>query len=154
MHNPTPPQHPPTQQHPARRVKNRQHALASPLPPSPLPLPSSPLQKTSKLIALPSLPHSDAFLGSYGNRAGSTINSTLSPVGAPLGKGLETVTRPVGNVVDAVVGGVMRSGAAHGEVAGVGAGNMDKKTDEQNERLREPLGGEEQTGQNPLGLRD
>ncbi|MCJ1429709.1 hypothetical protein MMC29_007624 [Sticta canariensis] len=96
----------------------------------------------------------DAFLGSYGNRAGSTINSTLSPVGAPLGKGLETVTRPVGNVVDALVGGVMRSGAAHGDIAGVGAGNMDKKRDEENERLREPLGGEEQTGQNPLGLRD
>ena len=71
-----------------------------------------------------------------------------------MGKGLETVARPVGNVVDAVVGGVMRSGGAHGDIAGVGAGNMDKKTDEENERLREPLGGEEQTGQNPLGLKD
>lgn len=120
-------------------------------------MPSSPSllsKKSSKLIALPSLPHSDAFLGSYGNRAGSTINSALSPVGAPVGKGLETVARPVGNVVDAVVGGVMRSGGAHGDIAGVGAGNMDKKTDEENERLREPLGGEEQTGQNPLGLKD
>lgn len=59
----------------------------------------------------------------------------------------------MGNVVDALVGGVIRSGAAHGEVAGVGAGNMDVKKDADQERLREPLGGEEQTGENPLGLR-
>ncbi|MCJ1466423.1 hypothetical protein MMC07_005042 [Pseudocyphellaria aurata] len=97
--------------------------------------------------------HVDAFLGSYGNAAGSKINSALSPVGAPVGKGLETATRPVGNVVDAVVGGVLRFGGASGEAAGVGAGNMDLKNDAETERLREPLGGEEQTGQNPLGLR-
>lgn len=95
----------------------------------------------------------DAFLGSYGNAAGSKVNSALSPVGGPVGKGLETVTRPVGNVVDAVVGGVIRFGGASGEAAGVGAGNMDLKNDAEKERAREPLGGEEQTGQNPLGLR-
>lgn len=47
----------------------------------------------------------------------------------------------------------MRFGGAHGEVAGVGAGNLDNKKDEEKERAREPVGGEEQTGQNPLGLR-
>lgn len=70
-----------------------------------------------------------------------------------MGKGLETVAKPVGNVVDALVGGVMRSGGAHGEAAGVGAGNLDNKKDEEQQRLREPLGGEEQTGENPLGLK-
>lgn len=55
--------------------------------------------------------------------------------------------------MDSLVGGVIRFGGAHGEIAGVGAGNMDEKKDAEAERLREPLGGEEQTGENPLGLK-
>ena len=48
----------------------------------------------------------------YGNKAGDAISSTLGKVGAPLGTGLEYGTRPVGSIVDTVVGGVMRSGEA------------------------------------------
>lgn len=46
----------------------------------------------------------------------------------------------------------MRFGDAHGDVAGVGAGNMDHKRAEENEEAHRPVGGEEQTGANPLGL--
>lgn len=95
------------------------------------------------------------FLGSYGNAAGNKIESTLSPIGRPMGKGFQIVTKPVGGVVDAVVGGLIRSGAAYGEVAGVGAGNMDKKKAEEKEEKaerHEEVGGKEQTGENPLGI--
>lgn len=92
------------------------------------------------------------FLGSYGNAAGNKVESTLSPIGRPMGKGFETVTKPVGGVVDALVGGLMRSGGAYGEVAGVGAGNMDKKKAEEKAEMHEEVGGKEQTGLNPLGL--
>lgn len=47
---------------------------------------------------------------SYGNKAGDTISSTLGKVGQPVGKGLSYGTAPVGNIVDSLVGGVMRSG--------------------------------------------
>ena len=69
-----------------------------------------------------------------------------------MGKGFQIVTKPVGGVVDAVVGGLIRSGAAYGEVAGVGAGNMDKKKAEEKAERHEEVGGKEQTGENPLGL--
>lgn len=69
-----------------------------------------------------------------------------------MGKGFETVTKPVGGVVDALVGGVMRSGAAYGEVAGVGAGNQDKKKAEERAQRHEDVGGKEQSAENPLGL--
>lgn len=69
-----------------------------------------------------------------------------------MGKGFETVTKPVGGVVDALVGGLVRSGAAYGEVAGVGAGNLDKKKAEERAERHEDVGGNEQTGENPLGL--
>lgn len=58
----------------------------------------------------------------------------------------------MGGVVDAVLGGVMRSGGAYGEVAGVGAGNQDKKKAEEKAERHEEVGGKEQTGDNPLGL--
>lgn len=54
--------------------------------------------------------------------------------------------------MDALVGGVIRSGAAHGEVAGVGAGNQDKKKAEEKAERHEEVGGKEQTGDNPLGI--
>jgi hypothetical protein len=103
-------------------------------------------------LPLTSTTGSGAFLGSYGNAAGDKIESGLSPVGKPLGKGLETIARPVGGVVDALVGGVMRFGSAHGEIAGVGAGNMDKKKEMADEKMKEPIGGKDQTADNPLGL--
>ncbi|KAL9034165.1 MAG: hypothetical protein Q9214_007169 [Letrouitia sp. 1 TL-2023] len=77
-----------------------------------------------------------AFLGSYGNAAGSTIQSGLEPVGKPLGKGLETVASPVGGLVEPIVGGIMKSGQAFGENFGTGAGNMDQKKKAQMEEAR------------------
>jgi hypothetical protein len=94
-------------------------------------------------------------LASYGNTAGSAIESTLSPVGNVMGKGLEQVGRPVGGVVDPLLGGLMRSGGAWGDAFGVGSGNMDKRKareEEEREKLREQVGGKEETGENPLGL--
>lgn len=94
-------------------------------------------------------------LSSYGNSIGSTIQDKLSPVGNVAGKGLEQVGRPVGGVVDPLLGGVMRSGAGFGEALGVGSGNMDRKRENEaaeREKLKEPVGGKEQTGDNPLGL--
>src|SRR5438046_2539943 len=94
----------------------------------------------------------DALLGKYGNRMGETIEAGLAPVGKPVGTGLATVARPVGGLVDGVVGGLMRSGAAFGAAAGVGAGNMDhQRAAEEDERHR-PVGGQDQTADNPLGL--
>ncbi len=54
--------------------------------------------------------------------------------------------------MDPLVGAVMRFGAAHGEVAGVGAGNMDKRKEVEEAKMKEPLGGKEPTADNPLGL--
>lgn len=58
--------------------------------------------------------------------------------------------------MEPIVGGLLKSGGAYGEAAGVGAGNQDKekaqeKAEEQ-EKLHAPVGGKEQTGENPLGL--
>ena len=109
-----------------------------------------PKKLTSPKLTSPNLP--GVFLAPYGNAAGDKIESTLGTVGRPVGKGLETITRPVGGVVDGLVGGLMRSGGAYGDVAGVGAGNMDHKRAKENEEAHEPVGGEEQTAENPLGL--
>ena len=92
------------------------------------------------------------MLGKYGNSIGDKIESGLSPVGGPLGKGLGMVARPIGGLVDPIVGGLMRSGAAFGDAAGVGAGNMDHKRAAEEEERKKPIGGQEQTADNPLGL--
>lgn len=117
-----------------------------------LPSQVPPLRETAADIMSIITPPAAPFLGSYGNAAGNKVESTLSPIGRPVGKGLETVTKPVGGVVDAVVGGLIRSGAAYGEVAGVGAGNMDKKKAEEEAERHAEVGGKEQTGENPLGI--
>jgi hypothetical protein len=94
-------------------------------------------------------------LSSYGNSFGNTIQEKLSPVGNVAGKGLEKLGGPVGGVVDPLLGGVMRSGGAFGTAFGVGAGNMDnKKAAEaaEREKLKQEIGGKEQSGENPLGL--
>jgi hypothetical protein len=94
-------------------------------------------------------------LSSYGNTIGNTIEDKLSPVGNVMGKGLQQVGRPVGGVVDPLLGGLMRSGGAFGEVVGVGSGNMDKRKAaeaEEREKMKKEIGGKEQTGDNPLGL--
>jgi len=94
----------------------------------------------------------DAMLGKYGNSVGDKIESGLSPVGKPLGKGLGMVGKPVGGLVEPLLGGLMKSGDAFGQAAGVGAGNLDHKNAAEEEERRKPVGGQEQTADNPLGL--
>lgn len=60
-----------------------------------------------------------------GNSAGEWVQGKLNPVGQYAGKGFETIGKPVGGIVDPLVGGVMRSGEAFGETVGVGYGNKE-----------------------------
>ncbi len=53
--------------------------------------------------------------------------------------------------MDTSVGGLTRSGAEYWEVAGAGAGNQGTEVEEKAERHK-PLGGKEQTSENPLGM--
>lgn len=91
-----------------------------------------------------------------GNSAGDWIQDKLNPVGKYTGKGLETIGKPVGGIVDPLVGGVMRSGEAFGDTVGVGYGNKEggpaKQKEAEGQRMKEPTGGQEQTADNPLGL--
>ncbi|MCJ1472772.1 hypothetical protein MMC13_001421 [Lambiella insularis] len=104
-------------------------------------------------------------LSSYGDSAGSKIDSTLGIVGKPLGSGLSMVGAPVGGLVDSIVGngGLMQAGRVAGGVSGQGAGGMDtsemqegfkeiEKEKKEDDELRKGLGGQEQSGENPLGL--
>lgn len=99
-------------------------------------------------------------LSSYGNSAGSKIESTLSPVGNPVGKGLATAVAPVGNIIGSVVdNGLMQAGRTAGGMTGKGAGGLDTEGTrkgweevKEEKRLEEEIGGNEQTGENPLGL--
>ncbi|MCJ1359275.1 MAG: hypothetical protein MMC33_009276 [Icmadophila ericetorum] len=91
-------------------------------------------------------------LNSYGNAVGDKISDTLSPVGKPVGKGLETIGKPIGGILEPLVGGVLKGGNAWGETLGVGAGNLEHKKQYEEEERKAPVGGEEQTADNPLGL--
>lgn len=126
---------------------------------------NSPLPLTnSKIPHSLNPPHSGFGLSSYGNSAGNKIGDTLSPVGKPLGKGFETVAAPIGSIVGSVVdNGIMAGGRAAGAISGSGAGAMDTSKmgesfkDLQEKRakdaeMHEPVGGQEQTANNPLGL--
>ena len=91
-----------------------------------------------------------------GNKAGDAIEGTLQPVGKYVGKGLETVSKPLGGVIDPLVGGLMRSGEAFGNQANVGFGNKDggpaKAGEKEAAELKKGIGGKEESGDNPLGL--
>ena len=91
-----------------------------------------------------------------GNAVGDKVQSTLSPVGAPLGKGLGTVSKPLGGIVEPIVGGIMKGGEGFGEMVGVGFGNKEggpaKAGDAEQARLKQGEGNSLQTGDNPLGL--
>lgn len=91
-----------------------------------------------------------------GNNAGEWVEGKLNPVGKYTGKGLETVAKPVGGIVDPLVGGVMKGGEAFGDQFGLGFGNKEggpaKQQEAEGERLKQPTAGQEQTGENPLGL--
>ncbi len=85
--------------------------------------------------------------GNFGNSAGEKIQGTLGKVGGPVGKGLETVAAPVGGLIDPLVGGVFRA------PDGMKNAMMEtEKVDKHNEDLEKPIAGQEQTGDNPLGL--
>lgn len=47
----------------------------------------------------------------------------------------------MGGLVEPLVGGLMRSGGAYGDVMNVGAGNMDNKKREEKEEAHRPVGG-------------
>ena len=91
-----------------------------------------------------------------GNAVGDKVHSTLSPVGNTVGKGLETAGKPLGGIISPLLGGVMRTGEAFGTQANVGFGNKEggptKQAEAEGERMKQPVGGQEQTGDNPLGL--
>ncbi|KAA6415739.1 MAG: hypothetical protein FRX48_00457 [Lasallia pustulata] len=126
----------------------------------------APPPDTKEGATAPEQPSADKgfLLSSYGATADSKMQSVLSPVGKPLGTGLQKVAQPVGSIVGSVVdSGIMAGGRATGAMMGVGAGSMDtdamkehwekvKKEKREEEELEQPLGGEEQTGENPLGL--
>lgn len=86
----------------------------------------------------------------YGDAAGEKIDSTVGVVGHPVGKGLATVTAPVGNIVDSAVGGLTRAGEM--AMSSSGMGQEQDKAHKEDEAFTKPIGGKEQTGQNPLGL--
>ena len=83
----------------------------------------------------------------YGNAAGEKIQGALGKVGNPVGKGLETAAKPVGGVVEPLVGGLFRAPEAFGHAA-----DSDAKQKKQDEEDHRPIAGEEQTADNPLGL--
>lgn len=91
-----------------------------------------------------------------GNKAGDKIQDTLSPVGNVVGKGAETVAAPIGGITEPLLGGIMKGGKAWGEQLGVGYGNAEggpaKAQEAEAQRMKEPVGGQEQTAENPLGL--
>lgn len=91
-----------------------------------------------------------------GNAAGDWVQDKLNPVGQYAGKGFETIGKPIGGVVDPLVGGLMRGSEAFGDQLGVGFGNKEggpaKQQEAEGERMKQPIGGEEQTADNPLGL--
>ena len=83
----------------------------------------------------------------YGNVAGEKIQGALGKVGNPVGKGLETAAKPVGGIIEPVVGGLFRAPDTFGHAA-----DSDAKAKKQDEEDHRPIAGEEQTGDNPLGL--
>lgn len=66
------------------------------------------------------------------------------------------MSKPVGSLVDPLVGGVMRAGETFGNETGVGFGNKEggpaKQQEAEAEKMKTPLGGKEQNADNPLGL--
>jgi hypothetical protein len=91
-----------------------------------------------------------------GNAAGDKISDTMAPVGNVAGKGLGAISGPVGSIVDPVLGGVLRAGETFGNETGVGFGNKEggpaKQQEAEAQKMKEPIGGKDQTGDNPLGL--
>lgn len=87
-----------------------------------------------------------------GNKAGDAIQSTVGKVGQPVGKGLETVTKPVGGVVGAVVDAPFKAGEM---ATGSGEHGADIKKQtaeaEKDEKTFEPKGGKRADWREPAG---
>ncbi|KIW63103.1 hypothetical protein PV04_09979 [Phialophora macrospora] len=94
--------------------------------------------------------------GEKGDAFGEKIQGALSPVGNKVGPVLEKGAGPIGALVDPLAGGIFKGGKAWGEQLGVGYGNAEggpaKAQEAEYQRMKEDLGGKEQTGDNPLGL--
>ena len=119
------------------------HFLQSP----PLPSPSA-----SKVPPANHLPHQQpgSILSApqnFGNTAGDKIQGALGTVGNPVGKGLETAAKPVGGIIEPVVGGLFRAPQTFGH-----ASDHAEKMEKENEEDHRPIAGEEMTADNPLGL--
>lgn len=73
-----------------------------------------------------------------------------------MGKGFETVAKPVGGLVEPLVGGIAKSGETFGNELSVGFGNKEggpaKQQEAEARKMKEPVGGKEQNADNPLGL--
>ncbi|KEF52164.1 uncharacterized protein A1O9_11791, partial [Exophiala aquamarina CBS 119918] len=91
-----------------------------------------------------------------GNSVGGKVQETLEPVSQKTGPVLETVGKPVGGLVEPLVGGIMKGGKAWGTEVGVGYGNAEggpaKQAEAEGQKMKEPFGGKEQNADNPLGL--
>ncbi|KIX03668.1 uncharacterized protein Z518_07221 [Rhinocladiella mackenziei CBS 650.93] len=91
-----------------------------------------------------------------GNTVGDRLKEVLSPVGQHVGPVFSHSARPVGGVVEPTVGGVMKMGKGWGEQLGVGFGNHEggpaNQMEAEGEKMKEQIGGKEQTADNPLGL--
>lgn len=76
-------------------------------------------------------------------------SSTILTKRAAQGTGLSTVAAPVGGLVEPLVGGLFKApeNFAH-------ATDAIDDVDQHNEEMERPIGGEEQTGKNPLGLHE
>lgn len=68
-------------------------------------------------------------------------------MGGPVGKGLETAAKPVGGIVEPVVGGLFKAPQTFGHASDHAA-----KQEAQQKEDERPIAGEEMTAENPLGL--
>ncbi|MCJ1314204.1 hypothetical protein MMC25_007884 [Agyrium rufum] len=93
---------------------------------------------------------SDAYLGKYGNAVGDKVQGVLGKVGGPVGTGLGYAGKPVGGLVEPIVGGLMKSGGEFGKLISEERGQPSMA--EEQEEMAKGVGNNEKTGDNPLGL--
>ena len=114
------------------------------------PSPPSFISNPPLILFLPRHTGSKWAPSTYTNPAGEKIESTLGVVGKPVGDVMAKGAAPLGNIVDSVVGGVFRAGDMAQSKTGMGKDQDEAQKADQ--AFKEPMGGKEQTGGNPLGL--